>query len=142
MSLLPDTSAWKAAGATDNAEFFEIEPGILAVVPHAGSVDNAITATQSIELQHAYWQERGRRGGSVVFMDRIRDSQVGARQVYGQLPDPKLITGFALVGGTIFGRAVASVFLGLSRPSAPTKMFGEVARAMNWLRGLDPESNA
>ena len=49
-----------------------------------------------------------------------------------------MITGFALIGGTVFGRAVASVFPGLSRPSAPTKMFGDLERALAWLREIAP----
>lgn len=138
MSVVPDVSAWTRVGATDNADLYEIEPGILAVVPHMGSADTEETARQSIEAQHRHWRALGHRGGAVIFMDRVRDSQAGARKVYGTLPDPSMITGFALIGGTVFGRAVGSVFLGLSRPSAPTKMFGDLERALAWLREIAP----
>lgn len=134
MSNGPDTSNWEKVGATDNAEFFAVEPGVLAVVPHEGCVDDEDTARQSVEFQHAYWRDQGRAGSALIFMDRVRDSASGARRVYGELPDPALIRGFALIGGTVFGRAVASVFIGLSRPAAPTKMFGDVERARIWLR--------
>ncbi len=134
MSGAPDISGWEKVGETDNAEFFVVEPGILAVVPHDGCVDDDATARQSIEFQHEYWRAQGRSGSSMIFMDRIRDSSAGARKVYGELPDRALIRGFALIGGTVFGRAVASVFIGLSRPAAPTKMFGDVDRARGWLR--------
>lgn len=134
MSQAPDTSQWTRVGATSNADMFEIEPGILAVVPHEGSIDTEETATESIDFQHRHWRNVGSRGGAVIFMDRVLDSQAGARKVYGRLPDPAVITGFALIGGTVFGRAVASVFIGLSRPAAPTKLFGDLAKALEWLR--------
>jgi hypothetical protein len=136
MTMGPDVSRWTKVGTTDNADLYEIEPGILAVVPCDESVDTEETATQCIELQHRHWRSRGGRGGAVIFMDRVRDSQADARKVYGRLPDPSLITGFALIGGTVFGRAVGSVFLGLSRPAAPTKMFGDLERALAWLREI------
>lgn len=137
MSEPIDVSAWRPVSTTDNATLYEIEPGILAIVPHEGAVDTAETAAQSVEAQHAHWRAARRRGGAVVFMDRVRDSQAGARRVYGELPDPRWITGYALVGGTVFGRAVASVFIGLSKPSRPTRMFGDLGSALDWLRGLE-----
>jgi len=137
MSSIPDMSGWDHLGTSDNAEFYLVEPQILAVVPNENSVDDETTARQSVEFQHEYWRGRNERGGSVIFMDRVRDSRAGARRIYGTLPDPALITGFALVGGTVFGRAVASVFIGLSRPSAPTKMVGDFASGVAWLRSLN-----
>lgn len=136
MSAPFDLSGWKRIASTGNAELYEIEPGILGIVPHEGSVDTEETATQSVEAQHAHWRAAGQKGGAVVFMDRVRDSQAGARRVYGKLPDPTLITGYALIGGTVFGRAISSVFIGLSRPRAPTRMFADLASALAWLRGL------
>ena len=133
MSSIPDVSRWTKVGATDNADLYEIEPGILGIVPHEGSIDTKETAIVNVERQHQYWRTQGRRGGVVIFMDRIRDTHVDARKVYGSLPDPSLITGFALIGSTVFGRAVASVFLGLGRPAIPTKMFGDLERALAWL---------
>lgn len=134
MSTDPDVSGWEQLGETDNARFYVIEAGILAVVPEPNSIDTEDTAKASVQLQHEYWTEQGRRGGSIIFMDRLRDSQAGARQVYTTMPNDKLITGFALVGGTVFGRAVASVFMGLNKPSAPTRMFGSFEEALSWLR--------
>jgi hypothetical protein len=132
--VLPDVSRWTKLGSTDNADMYEVEPGVLAVVPHEGCADTAETARQSVEFQHRHWAEAGRGGGAVVFVDRIRDQSAGARQVYGSLPDAARVTGFALVGGTVFGRAVASVFLGLNPPAAPTKLFGDLDAALAWLR--------
>lgn len=135
--IVPDVSRWKKLGSTDNADMYEVEPGVLAVVPHERCVDTAETARQSVEFQHRHWAAEGRGGGALVFVDRIRDQHAGARQVYGSLPDPERVRGFALVGGTVFGRAVASVFLGLNPPAAPTKMFGDLDAALAWLREIN-----
>lgn len=135
--LPPDLPRWRPLGSTDNADMYEIEPGVLAVVPHAGSADTAETARQSVEFQHRHWAEAKRGGGAVIFLDRIRDQHAAARRVYGSLPDPRVVTGFALVGGTVFGRAAGSVFLGLSPPSAPTRLFGDYEAALAWVRELN-----
>jgi hypothetical protein len=136
-TVSPDVSRWRRLGSTDNADMYEVEPGILAVVPHEACVDTAETARQSVEFQHHHWAKAGRGGGAVIFMDRLRDQHAGAREVYGSLPDARTVTGFALVGGTVFGRAVGSVFLGLNPPTAPTKMFGDLDGALAWLREVN-----
>ncbi|MEM1029795.1 MAG: hypothetical protein AAGA56_00825 [Myxococcota bacterium] len=134
MSTDPDVNDWKKLGQTDNADFYEVEDGIIGIVPFRDAIDTEATAKASVDFQHRHWTERNRRGGAVIFMDRLRDSKAEARQVYTTMPDATLISGFALVGGTVFGRAVASVFLGLNKPSAPTRMFGTEEDALAWLR--------
>ena len=47
---------------------------------------------------------------------------------------PMFQTGFALVGKTMFGRAVASVFMGLHPPRVPTRMFGTFEEALAWIK--------
>lgn len=140
--VLPDVTNWQHLGATANADMYEVEPGVLAVVPHEGSADTAETARQSVEFQHRHWVDQGRPGGALVFVDRIRDQDAGARRVYSSLPDPARVTGFALVGGTVFGRAVASVFLGLNPPAAPTRLFHDLDAALAWLRELNRKATS
>ncbi|AKF05750.1 hypothetical protein [Sandaracinus amylolyticus] len=137
MSLEPDVTRWALLGSTSNAHFYEIEPRVIAIVPHERSIDDERTARESVELQHAHWRARGARGGAIVFMDRLVDQRPGARKVYTSVPDPALITCFALVGGTVFGRAAASVFLGLTRPSAPTRVFATYESALEWVRSVN-----
>lgn len=129
-----DTSAWTKIGSSDNAEFYEIEPQVLAIVPHSGSTDTAETARQSVEVQLSYLKSKGRRAGSLIFMDRVAEQDSEARTVYREEPDPNFQICFALVGGTVFGRAVGSVFIGLSPPRVPTKMFADIDAAMAWIR--------
>jgi hypothetical protein len=131
---MPDTSAWSPIGRSANADFFEIEPGVLAVVPFDGTSDSADTAAESIRIQVAHLRGSGRRAGTVVFMDRVVAQNSGAREVYRSDPDPTFQTCFALVGSTILGRAVSSVFIGLHPPRVPTRMFRTFEEALAWIR--------
>jgi hypothetical protein len=132
--MMPDVTAWSAIGRSANADFYEIEPGVLAVVPFDGSGDTADTAAESVQIQLEHLRARGQRAGVVVFMDRVVSQTSGARDVYRDAPDPTFQACFALVGSTVFGRAVASIFMGLHPPRVPTRMFGTYEEALAWIR--------
>lgn len=136
--MTPDTSAWAPIGRSGNADFYEVEPGVLAIVPFDGVSDTAQTAAESIRIQLDHLRPRGRRAGTVVFMDPVIAQDAGAREVYRNAPDPMFQTGFALVGSTMLGRAVASVFMGLHPPRVPTRMFGLYEEALSWIRATTP----
>jgi hypothetical protein len=129
-----DVSGWKPIGVSSNADFYEIEPQILAVVPFEGATDNAATARESVAIQLEHLRGAGVRAGVVVFMDRVIEQDSGARAVYRDAPDPTFQECFALVGGTPFGRAVGSLFIGLSPPKVPTRMFATLDDALRWIR--------
>jgi hypothetical protein len=132
--VIPDTASWSPIGRSGNADFFEVEPGVLAVIPFDGSSDDRDTASESVRIQLDHLRALGQRAGTVVFMDRIVAQTSGARVVYREAPDPTFQTCFALVGSTIFGRAVSSVFMGLHPPRVPTRMFGTFEEAVSWIR--------
>jgi hypothetical protein len=134
--MIPDTAAWTPIGRSANADFFEIETGVLAVVPFDGASDTADTAADSVRIQLTHLRARGRRAGTIVFMDQVASQNSGARDVYRTAPDPTLQTCFALVGGTMFGRAVSSVFIGLNPPRVPTRLFGTYQEALSWIRQI------
>jgi hypothetical protein len=129
-----DVSGWKTIGKSDNANFYEIEPGVLAVVPHDGATDTEKTATQSVQVQLDYLRPTGQRASVLVFMDPVLEQLAEARKVYRDMPDPALINCYALIGGSAFGRAVGSIFIGLSPPAVPTKLFGSYEEALGWAR--------
>jgi hypothetical protein len=129
-----DTTGWTPIGKSDNADFYEVEEGLLAIVPFEGSSDDEKTAKQSVQIQHEYLRPRGRRAGVIVFMDPLVEQHASARIVYRDGPDPAFVTCYALVGGTVFGRAVGSIFIGLSRPRVPTKLFGSLDDARAWAK--------
>jgi len=78
--VTPNTSAWTAIGRSVNADFFEIEAGVLAVVPFDGASDTADTALDSVRIQLTHLRARGRRAGTIVFMDRVASQNSGARR--------------------------------------------------------------
>jgi hypothetical protein len=123
---------WPVLGRTGNATFHLAAPRIIVVVPDEGCTDDADTARQSIAFQQAHWKDHGTSGAAVVLMDRVVHQTKDARRVYQEEVDIKLITGFGLVSKSVFGRAVASVFLGLARPAIPTRMFDGLASALRW----------
>lgn len=123
-------------GSSDNARFYLLTPHIIAILPFPDSNDNASTSMQSIRFQEAYWRSQRRRGGGIVFMDRVLHQDRQARLVYKTAPEPSLILGFALVTESIFGRALSSLFLGLSAPAVPTRVFSSQREAKPWLMSL------
>jgi len=124
--------SWPVLGRTDNATFVLADPGVVVVVPDEGCTDDESTARQSIAFQHAHWRAQGRRGAAIVLMDRVGHQTKAARRVYQTEADATLLHRFALVSSSVFGYAVASVFMGLARPAVPTRMFGSLARALRW----------
>ncbi|MEO6576236.1 MAG: hypothetical protein ABIP89_20440 [Polyangiaceae bacterium] len=131
-----DTSTWTKIGESANAIFYEIEPHALAIVPFDGSADDEPTAKESVRIQLDYLRAKGTRAGTIVFMDRLVAQDSAARSVYRDAPDQQFQVCFALIGGTSFGRAVASVFIGLHRLRVPTKMFGTYDNAIAWVRTM------
>jgi len=127
-----ETGRWTKFGSTANADFYEVDAQMLAVVPHQNCYDNGGTAKASVDLQLEYLRARNRRAGVVVFMDPILVQDSEARRVYRELPDPMFQACFALVGGTPFGRAAGSIFLVLSPPRVPTKFFSTFDEAAAW----------
>lgn len=131
--MTPDPS-WASAARTSTATVYDAGDGLLVVWPDDGCRDDELSATQSVEAQHEFFRAAGRSGGTIVMMDAIGDQTNAARRVYQTLPDASLITCFALVGGSTFGRAVSSIFLGLVRPQVPTKAFARFDDAAAWVR--------
>lgn len=136
MTTIPDPSGWRHLGDTANTRNYEAEPGVLAVIPHPRSRDDGATARENVELQLRHLAAWG-GGVTVIFFDNLVAQDKEARRVYQTIPDPAVMRGTALVGGTMLARAIGSFFLGLSRPRVPLKMFGELAPALAWAREIN-----
>ena len=132
MTRVPDP-AWRHVGKTSNADFYEIDLDVLAIVPFADSRDSETSARESIAFQDRHWRAAGRRGAVVVFMDNVIEQDAGARGVYADETEHTLTTCYALVGETFFGHAAAAVFTGLTRPTPPTQVFRSLADARPWI---------
>lgn len=127
-----DTENWAKFGQSANADFYQIDESTLAVVPFEGCTDDENTAKASLDIQKQYLSSKRKKAGTIIFMDSINQQTTGARNVYRDLADPAYQVCFALVGGTAFGRAVGSFFLGLSKPRVPTQMFATLEQALGW----------
>lgn len=127
-----DRSEWTFVGRTTNTDFYEEPGGALIVIPLPGTRDTGPTARENMEYQHEYWRNAGRRGGVVVVLDPVVVQDRDARTVYRTVTDPSLVASTALVGGTPLGRAIGSVFLGLSRLPIPTRVFARLEEALRW----------
>lgn len=128
---VPDPS-WTLVAKVEHAMIYAMTPDVLVVVPHEGTNDTEATARECLGAQAKFFRDSGRHGSTIVMMDRVEDQTAEARAVYQKEGDAGAIAAFALVGGTMFGRAVASVFLGLVKPAIPTKFFGTFDSASEW----------
>jgi hypothetical protein len=131
-----DTSGWTKIGQSANADFFEVEARVLAVVPFDQCEDTAQTARESVRIQLDHLRAQRKRAGVLVFMDRLISQNAAAREVYRVAPDPRFQACFALIGGTMFGRAVGSFFIGIHPPQVPTRLFHDVAPGLAWARTM------
>lgn len=131
-----DPSKFKVIGESINAKFYELDHEVLVVLPHEGSQDTQASATESVSIQLEYLRTRNRRSGVVVLMDSVTAQDAGARSVYRELPEPAHQVCFALVGGTAFGRVVCSIFVSLSPPKSPTRVFANFEDAVTWVRAM------
>ncbi len=137
-----NTSSWTAVGQSSNSRYFAVEPGILAAVPNPGAIDDRQSAEENVTFQNNYFREQGRGGVVLVFFDRMASQDKEARRVYGMLPEENLMRATALVGGSLLGRAIASFFLGISKPRIPVKLFGTTEEAIAWARQLNQAKDA
>jgi hypothetical protein len=135
-----NTSGWKACGETSNTRYFEIAEDVLGGLPFPGSRDTGETARENQAFQNGHWRTRGHPGVVVIFFDNLVSQDKDARRVYQQDPDPVLMLGTALVGGSMLARAIASFFLGLTKPRIPVKMFGNLDDALVWARELNEKA--
>ncbi len=133
--------SWPKLGRSDNASFYLAAPRIILVVPDDGCTDDEATARQSVQFQHQHLQSAEARGVAIVLMDSVAHQTKEARRVYQTEVDPAIIAGFGLVSSSVFGRAVASVFMGLARPVVPTRMFASLPLALRWAEARNAESD-
>ncbi len=124
---------WKPLGRTYNTRYFLSSDDVVIVLPDQGLKDDGASARVNIDFQTGYARLLGRRCAVVVVLDSLTSQDSEARR-YLNAPDPTFQICFALVGSTLFGRAVSSVFMGLHPPRVPTRMFGTFEEALTWIR--------
>ncbi|MCU0683882.1 MAG: hypothetical protein MUF34_16850 [Polyangiaceae bacterium] len=125
----------KPAGKSINTEYFELDDGVLLVVPFEGSRDDGRSARSNAELQTKFFRERGRKGAVIIFFDRMKSQDREARTIYADMD--AALTATALVGGSMLTRAMASFLLGIARPKVPIKLFSTFEAALEWAREMN-----
>lgn len=128
-----DTSGWTPIGSTSKCDNYVVKPDLMVMVPHDGMRDTAESAREQLRFQDAYWEKVGHPGCVAVFMDHIVDQDAGARDVYAEEAHGAMTNGYALIGSTFWGRAIAAVYTGLKRPPIPTRFFAKLEDAMPWI---------
>lgn len=134
--------SWREIGTTSDAIVYEVEEGIVSIVPFVGCDDTEATALEKTRLVTEHYRSCGLRGTVIVFVDPMRRQDRTARSVYREdsIHNP-LVLGTALVGGTPLGRAIGSFFLGFSKLKIPFRMFATLDEALPWCRAIRTASN-
>jgi len=129
-----ETHGWRPLVATPYGGYYLVEPGLIATVPHPGVTHTVESAWAQLRRLHDAVRALGERCGVAVFVDRVSHQDPAARRIWSQQLEPDLVAGLALIGKTALARAIANFFIGLSRPTVPTRLFGTSDEGFSWLR--------
>jgi len=127
-----DIEGLPRVGGTAAGGYYEIAPDVLVAYPREGYVQTEEGARASMHEMYRISRERGRRVVTVVLVDRVTNQDSAARRVWKDEIDTNILCGLALVSSSMLGRAIASFFIGLTRPRVPTVMVGTLAEAVEW----------
>lgn len=137
---VPDRSDWSPVGSTANTEY-RARPGapdILIVLPEPGLRDDAASARMNTDFQTAYAERVGRPCAVVVLLGALASQDSEARRLYAAAMSSERFFAASLVVTSPISRAIGSFFLGLSRPSVPTRMFADFDKAIAWAESQRP----
>ena len=138
MSLVD--ASWQLVGNTSNTEY-RTKPDardILIVLPHSGLRDNGESARMNIDFQVKYAESVGCPCAVIVHLASLMSQDAEARRVYAAAMTPDHFFAASLVVSSPISRAIGSFFLGLSRPAVPTKMWGDIGKAIAWAESVRP----
>lgn len=83
---------------------------------------------------------RGEDSLLLVDMRGIKSTTGQARHYMATVGTTKVIAA-ALITGTVFNRALASVFLAVNKPAIPTRLFADYEQARQWLLQFKSSGN-
>jgi hypothetical protein len=141
---VPDAADWVPVGNTSNTEYRckRGAPDILIVLPEPGLRDDVASARMNMEFQTNYGQRVGKRCAVVVLLGALTSQDAEARRIYAAGMHPDRFFAVSLVVTNPISRAIGSFFLGLSKPPVPTKMFGDLEKAIAWAESQRPSGAA
>ena len=133
---LIDTSGWTKVGGTAAGGYYELEPRILLALPNPGYVQDVEGARRSLAEFNRIAKDRGRAHVAIVLVDRVVSQNAGARRVWMDEIDHKLMCGLVMVCGSLLARAIGSFFIGLNRPRTPVSMVSSLDQARSAARRM------
>ncbi len=143
MAEAPSPSdSWTSVGRTSNTQYHRAEPDVLIVLPDANLKDDGPSAMMNADFQLAFARAAGRPVAVVVQMTSLLSQDGAARRVYAERMEPKLFFAAALVATNPMSRAIASFFLGLTKPKIPTRVFDSFDAALAWVAEARPREGA
>ena len=111
---------------------------MLIVLPDKGLKDAGASARVNIDYQTAYSRLLGRPCCVIVVIDSLTSQDSEARRIYASGMQPSLFYAVALIVSNSLARAIGSFFLGLTKPSVPTRLFDSVEAAVAWVATQRP----
>lgn len=132
------TAASTPVGRTANTRYFRVDPDILIVLPDADLKDDGPSAVMNTDFQIRFARETGRPVAVVVHLTSLLSQDSEARRIYAERMDPALFYAAALVASNPISRAIASFFLGLTKPKFPTRVHESYDAAVAWVETLRP----
>ena len=128
----PDIEQHPIVGGTAAGCYRRIAPDVLLAVPNSDYVQVESDARRSLEEMNRLAREAKRRQALLILVDRVRSQDAGSRRVWQRELDPALVCCLGLVTDSLLGRAIASFFIGLRRPTLPTKLFPTIMAGLRW----------
>ncbi|HEY5218305.1 MAG TPA: hypothetical protein VIJ16_00790 [Gemmatimonadaceae bacterium] len=125
-------------GRTANTQYFRVDPDILIVLPDTNLKDDGPSARMNTDFQIRFARELGRPVAVVVHMTSLLSQDSEARRIYAERMEPTQFFAAALVAANPISRAIASFFLGLTKPRFPTRVFGSYDAALEWAATMRP----
>lgn len=135
---MSDLSQYQYFGAAAGADYYWADPDILLVIPSAGYHDTPQLASQSADFMNDCARKAGKKIGVVVIMSNVLTQDAETRRVYQELAGNGLYFGLVLVVDSALSRALASFFMGFSRPPIPLQLFSTMEKGIEWLRTIRP----
>lgn len=135
---MTDFSQYQHIGSTAGADFYVTDSDAVLIIPKAGFVDSAQLAQQKCDFLNAYARQAGRKFGIAVVVANILTQDAETRRVYQTQVSNGMYYGLAMVVDSALSRAIASFFMGLSKPSVPTQLFGTIEKCIEWFKTIRP----
>ena len=116
------------------SQFWLDEEGILCVKTLPQAYYTLADAQKNVEIMHQLAD--GQKRPVLVEMKQIKGMDGNAR-AYSAGDNVESITlALAMVIGSTLGKALGNLWLGINKPSFPTRMFNSETEAIKWLKGF------